>query len=1690
MSDVNACPPARSRGGRHRKSSVRPPFLPHAASPAVSHQQRGLNASLFVGRIGALAVALGVGFGWSSAVAVANADPVADTPNATDGSGTSAPSRGKAPTSRPAARSGGTAAAEAPVGRRAPSTAPITSHRREGAAPAPGSAQRPDHGPVPAVSPAAAPQTQIMADWARRVPATAASPAQTMIHALDPPLRTVSTAVLASAGKHTSAVDNADVHAAAPAPTPPVMVASAGAVSALDASPEGVGPSGGSPTDTPLAWATLAAARGDFVRPRSRAVAGSGQLVGTNTAGAHASDPITAFFHSVAALFENHTPTMRPAQTAESAGGVVTGSLNATDPDSPTLTYTVTGKPAHGTVNVATDGSYTYTPDAESAHTGTTDAFQVTVSDAGSGPHLHGLPGLLNMLSFGLIGSPGHTSTATVAVTVAAVNAAPTLSLQRTVNADGTTTIAVTATDPNSDPVTTTAALGSGRGTLTAVTGGYLFTPDAAYAHSLTVGGASTPGSDTVTVTATDGRGGATAASTAVTIAPTNQRPTITITNISTPAADGAVTITYTVADPDNTAGTTSDTITVTPNGTTDTKSLSLNGDNTLTYLPTDNARRSAASSPRTDQITLTITDGHGGTATATATVTVAPTAPAIPTVEITATDGATGVTTGTITPPGGTTPTYTITRQSGYGTASVDPVTGRWTFTPNTIGLVSAWAGNTTPTTSFTITATTGGQPSTPLQVVVPLTVPEDALIGIIQRFGSAPSAIAAGPNAYLYITDYGANSLTVFDPATKAKTIVPVGLGPQAVSVGSDGRVWVANTAGNTVTVLNSTGSVLRQAIGVGSAPSGIAFDSAGNAYVTNAGDNTVSVINLAYGVPQTLAVGDTPIGIATGPDGRLWTANYGDGTLSIIDPANTDTVTTIAAGTGHPWGIAVDPSGAVFVTDPIAGTLTILTPEVAVLVAAAASISRSAADSPVPAGYSREVTTIGGVPTALTLDHGTAYIADSAGNSVTALDADTGTTSILATGGNPIGVVTLGGTVYAASAGETTLTAMNSETGISTTTPIGVDTVTVTRADNGDLILANNYEHTISVITKSATPGPRYVATAWPGTFAGYFLPSAAAVGPDGTVYLGRGSWSDGHAVYVYDPSGDPASAQRAASFPGPFNSSPQKLVVDASGRIFCLNAFGLWVNEGSNPNTNQQVVTSFSISYNNALQPGAVIADFAAGPNGKIYAIAPVYESRLDDGNFGPAVYNQLLTIDPTNDYSVSVTPLTIPAAHIAVASDGQVYVSSALQGYDSSGEPIGGAVEIVDPTTDFHTTVDLRNPSVIAAGTDGNVYVAMSQTTTAEKAAIVAIHADHTISAPIATGFDTIESLVVGPDGNVYLSSFATPSIGVLNPATHALSTVQANGYAPYIPGTPFRVDGSQWLTAGSSGVFTSIGSAGSYNYWNLVNRITPYVPPAPPSAVPEDVSNLPTADPESPTVWSQAPNNVHDLFARLYAVTDHQGNRGIHVDQIVTASGDVRYVAYIGGTGFSEKQTLERNSLVAFPTYVDDEFVQTIRDATSAHPDAPIMLVGFSQGGLDAQNIAAASQSLGLNVTDLIAFSTPINQSPGNWYHSMFFIAKGDPVPLSFTNAFGHDLQDALGNIYEKWVGPSAFAHGDHEPYLTLSKQFDDESADLSPQVSAIKQDLTDFVGQIVVLKDGYARIDDGTPGGLVVPTF
>lgn len=267
--------------------------------------------------------------------------------------------------------------------------------------------------------------------------------------------------------------------------------------------------------------------RQDIKNPAARTAESS--VLQQVSAQAAIADPISGFIAGLTAFFNNQTPRLNPAQLAQDPTGVVTGLLNAVDPDSPRLSYTVVEGPTNGVAAVSPEGTWIYTPDAAAA-AGVTDSFRVTVSDAPSGFAIHGLAGLINLLSFGLLGSRGDTSTSPVTVTVAPFtppNRAPVAGTPLVGIPNATTGVvsgSVSATDADGDALAYRAPASTAKGAITidASTGAFSYTPTVAARNTAAAPGAlPTDRADSFAVTVTDGRGGTATAAITVAISPT-----------------------------------------------------------------------------------------------------------------------------------------------------------------------------------------------------------------------------------------------------------------------------------------------------------------------------------------------------------------------------------------------------------------------------------------------------------------------------------------------------------------------------------------------------------------------------------------------------------------------------------------------------------------------------------------------------------------------------------------------------------------------------------------------------------------------------------------------------------------------------------------------------------------------------------------------------------------------------------------------------------------------------------------------------------------------------------------------------------------------------------------------------------------------------------------------------------------
>ena len=259
--------------------------------------------------------------------------------------------------------------------------------------------------------------------------------------------------------------------------------------------------------------------------------------------------------------------------------------LAGTDLDGNPLNYTVLSQPAHGTLS-GTGATRTYTP---AANYNGPDSFTFRVSD-----------GVLN------------SATATVSITVAAVNDAPIANAQSvTTNEDTAKAITLAGTDLDGNPLNYTVLSQPAHGTLSGTGATRTYTPAANY-----------NGPDSFTFRVSDGLLNSATATVSITVAAVNDAP-IARTDGFTVNATTAATLAVLANDYSGpvVSGATSeptDAIIVKSVGTASRGTISIAAGGTgVVYDPTGCGTGG-------DSFTYTITDSRGLTATATAFVTIA----------------------------------------------------------------------------------------------------------------------------------------------------------------------------------------------------------------------------------------------------------------------------------------------------------------------------------------------------------------------------------------------------------------------------------------------------------------------------------------------------------------------------------------------------------------------------------------------------------------------------------------------------------------------------------------------------------------------------------------------------------------------------------------------------------------------------------------------------------------------------------------------------------------------------------------------------------------------------------------------------------------------------------------------------------------------------------------------------------
>jgi|UPI00036B1F0F uncharacterized protein YukE len=236
-----------------------------------------------------------------------------------------------------------------------------------------------------------------------------------------------------------------------------------------------------------------------------------------------------------------------------------------------------------------------------------------------------------------------------------------------------------------------------------------------------------------------------------------------------------------------------------------------------------------------------------------------------------------------------------------------------------------------------------------------------------------------------------------------------------------------------------------------------------------------------------------------------------------------------------------------------------------------------------------------------------------------------------------------------------------------------------------------------------------------------------------------------------------------------------------------------------------------------------------------------------------------------------------------------------------------------------------------------------------------------------------------------------------------------------------------------------------------------------------------------TGNPDpSYSVLRKAPDGLSDMWNEVKGMPNDSG--GYRIQKIVGADDQVRYIVYIGGDAAQGDNAWYKSDRAAINGKVD-KFMLSELERLIPH-DAEVMMVGYSQGGMDAQNIAANSQ---LNITNIVTFGSPARKDLD--VPSINLIADGDRIAAMPTIAAGDrwtlNPSDSNSTVFRGDPGVSSnfidnlndpYGKRAHEGYANVVDQFYNSGMDTNA-LAGFQGDVVDqldlSVGGVNVATDG-----------------
>ncbi|MFC4230438.1 LamG-like jellyroll fold domain-containing protein [Parasediminibacterium paludis] len=250
--------------------------------------------------------------------------------------------------------------------------------------------------------------------------------------------------------------------------------------------------------------------------------------------------------------------------------------------------------------------------------------------------------------------------------------------------------------------------------------------------------------------------------------------------------------------------------------------------------------------------------------------------------------------------------------------------------------GATYAWSGGNSTNTAtntfstsntYTVTVTDAiGCTATASQAVTvnplptaPINGPVASTAAFVTSGLSLPYSVAKDASGNLYVANYGTNSISKVNTSGSVTSFVSSGLNrPSALAFDVSGNLFVANYFGNSISKVSKSGVVTSFASSGMSSPSSLAFDGSGNLYVANFNGNSIIKVSTNGTVTSFVSSGlNRPSALAFDSSGNLYVANYNGNSISQVS-ANGTVTSFVSAGLSSPAGLAFDSFGNLYVSN----------------------------------------------------------------------------------------------------------------------------------------------------------------------------------------------------------------------------------------------------------------------------------------------------------------------------------------------------------------------------------------------------------------------------------------------------------------------------------------------------------------------------------------------------------------------------------------------------------------------------------------------------------------------------------------------------------------------------------------------------------------------------------------------------